>query len=151
MLTSLVVSCVSLKPSEDVSKNIILGRYLEYILIIENGDIAQKASDFLSADFYGFAKDELKNKIDLTQRGTIQFTYMPLGKLKGYSFKVADKIFCLKLDGVDINQRKVSILLDYILEGGLWKIDKVYTVYLESDPYDSAPTCAADDDLLKPL
>lgn len=143
--TVLVISCAPLKSPKKASENTILGRYLEYILVIENGDIAQKANDFLSKAFYDFAKDELENKIDLTQRGAIQFTYMPLGQLKSYEFKESGNIYCLKLNGIDINQRKISLLIDYVLEDGTWKINKYFAGYLDNDlSYDTFPPCTQD-------
>ena len=144
-----LTACSNLTPTKNISPNALLGRYAEYILVIENGDIDRKADDFLSKEFYSFSKDEIEEGIDLKQRGTVQFTYMPLGELISYSYKVLDEIYCLKLDGTDINKRKVSILLDYVLEDEKLKINKVYTKYLESDPYDPSIICADDDDLLK--
>ncbi|MBX2809441.1 MAG: hypothetical protein KTR20_12520 [Cellvibrionaceae bacterium] len=143
-LSLLTISCASLKPSEDLSKSIILGRYFEYILLIEDKNIASKANKFLSRDLYNYAKDELENEIDLTQRGSIQFTYIPLTNIKSYEFKTLGDIHCLKLNGTDINQRKLSLMLDFIFEDNLWKIGKVYAGYLDADKspsYDDYAPC----------
>ncbi len=142
ILVSMLASCASFSSSNSPSEHVILGRYLEYILVIENDDIAERAKDFLSEPFYEWAKDELKNNIDLTQRDTIQLTYMPLSQLKSYEFSTFNNIYCLKLNGYDVNQRKISLLLDYILEDEKWKIHKFFAGYLDGDlTYNEFPPC----------
>ena len=138
----LFTSCSSIESNDDSVKNTILGRYVEYVLVIENNEISQNSKDYFSEAFYDFAKDELNVDIDLTQRGIVQFTYIPLGNLKGYEFSVFGDLQCLKLNGIDINQRKISLLLDYVLEDGVWKINEYFAGYLDGGlPYSKFPPC----------